>query len=890
MSKYGLRIKNIQSGSLFEVNNGVRDVLDCKTAMLTNSLFNDYMKAHGMAVWKGESTRDIICIDFKYGSKSYDEEIKHLDKTIKQTQEDISIPLDVRISKIKHINEIKEKATQNKDKYIKRTKNQLRELYYTEGVDVSWNNWTGKDQKPIKETIHYRMLYRTPGKAKTGQCMFIREELYDVAREYLYMGITLPERNAPIVEIGAYSSLVTSTIIDKIKIDPHDILILKDVDSYFKRDVVSIEIDNDKRTYATHQKDYTLKNTLFDGQALIDSSIFPEWGDGYILLRNHMCKMAAFNTNIQLFFKDYYGDDYETAELTDMFGNKHRVKDIKLITTDNACKWIKFHVSYDYWCDRVIKDNNSMFGIVKTAHRSKLGEVQQMSYQMINSLDIDLMPQIAQRSADYVASLKDGNEEFFKYLEKNKNFSNDFEVLIALCEQDPEFEYSSYFKKRKKDIIESYIKTIKVGKLINEGDNLVVVGSPYAMLLYTVGEDVEKDDTLQYEEGTIQCYTERFEDGEYLAEFRNPFNSRNNLGYMHNVYSDLIQRYFNLGKQIIAVNMIHTDAQDRNNGSDQDSDSFYVTNQPQIVDCARRFYIDYPTIVNNIPKETNSYNNTPLDFANIDNKLAASQLAIGESSNLAQICLSYSYNFKEKIYEDNVCILSVIAQASIDSAKRSYDIDLIKEIQRIKKELRISVNGLPMFWKPIKQYNDGRYIKKKKNTSGYFNEDLKCPMNYLYNHNFNVPTKRSATLPMETFFVKYPLDMSRKKSRKVEDLIEKYSWDIYAYNTSKTNDSNEDYLLLRDDFEEMIEDIKQINISKNYLGLMSWLIDRAFMISPNIQKDKTVIQSKLWKNKALLLKTLYMVNPKQLLKCFSGNILNENHNEQGNYLEQAFDL
>lgn len=195
-----------------------------------------------------------------------------------------------------------------------------------------------------------------------------------------------------------------------------------------------------------------------------------------------------------------------------------------------------------------------------------------------------------------------------------------------------------------------------------------------------------------------------------------------------------------------------------------------------------------------------------------------------------------------------------------------------------------------MFWKPIKQYNDGRYIKKKKNTSGYFNEDLKCPMNYLYNHNFNVPTKRSATLPMETFFVKYPLDMSRKKSRKVEDLIEKYSWDIYAYNTSKTNDSNEDYLLLRDDFEEMIEDIKQINISKNYLGLMSWLIDRAFMISPNIQKDKTVIQSKLWKNKALLLKTLYMVNPKQLLKCFSGNILNENHNEQGNYLEQAFDL
>ncbi len=877
MSKYGLKIKNIQSGSLFEVNHGVRDILDCKNAMLTNSLFNDYMLAHGMSVWKEESTRDIICIDFKYGSKSYDDEIKHLEKTLKLTKEDQNIPPDIKESKIEHILEIKEKTEKNKDKYIKYSKNQLRDLYYTQGVDVTWNKKIEDINDSPTETIHYKMLYRTPGKAKTGQCMFIREELYDVAREYLYMGITLPDKNAPIVEIGAYSSLVTSTITGKIKINPYEILILKDIDSYFKRDVVSIEVDEKKHTYATHQKDYALKNTLFDGQALIDSSIFPNWGDGYILLRNHMCKMAAFNTNIQLFFKDYYGDDYDTAEITDMFGNKHRAKDIKLITTDNSMKWLKFNVSYDYWCQRVIQDNDSMFGIVKTAHPSKLGHVQQMSYQMVNSLDIDLMPQIAQCSADYVEALKMDNEKFFEYLDRNKNFSNDYEVLIALCKQDPEFIYSFYFKKRKKDIIESYIKTIKVGKLINEGDNLVVVGSPYAMLLYTVGEDVEKDDTFQYEEGTVQCYTERFKDGEYLAEFRNPFNSRNNLGYMHNVYSEKMRKYFNLGKQILAVNMLHTDAQDRNNGSDQDSDSFYVTNQPQIVDCARRFYIDYPTIVNNIPKEKNTYNNTPLDFSRIDNKLAASQLAIGESSNLAQICLSYTYNFPEKIYEDNVCILSVVAQACIDSAKRTYDIDLSKEIQRIKKELRISDNGLPMFWKPIKQYNDGRYIKKKKNVAGYFNEELKCPMNYLYTHNFNIPAKRTATLPMDMFFVKYPLDMPRKKSRKIEDLIEKYSWNIYSYNTSKNNDNNEDYILLREDFEEMVRDIKQINISNNYLGLMSWLIDRAFMVTPNIQRDKTVIQSKLWKNKALLIKTLYMINPKQLLKCFSGNLQNQSY-------------
>ena len=54
---------------------------------------------------------------------------------------------------------------------------------------------------------------------------------------------------------------------------------------------------------AEKAKQYELCNTLFDGQALIDISIFPSWGEGYILLRHHFCKMAAFCTKIQLFLR-----------------------------------------------------------------------------------------------------------------------------------------------------------------------------------------------------------------------------------------------------------------------------------------------------------------------------------------------------------------------------------------------------------------------------------------------------------------------------------------------------------------------------------------------------------------------------------------------------------
>lgn len=96
--------------------------------------------------------------------------------------------------------------------------------------------------------------------------------------------------------------------------------------------------------------------------------------------------------------------------------------------------------------------------------------------------------------------------------------------------------------------------------------------------------------------------------------------------------------------------------------ADQDSDSLYVTNQPDVVDCARVCHENYPTIVNLIPKEKNTYDGSLRSFAKVDNALGASQRSIGESSNLAQICLTYTYNFpEEQKYQDYVCILSVVA-------------------------------------------------------------------------------------------------------------------------------------------------------------------------------------------------------------------------------------
>ena len=576
MNEFGLKIKNIEASTQFEYNNGVRDHYEYKDAMFVNSLFQDYLLDNGLKTYKEESTRDLICQEFNYGSRSFQEEIDHLNKIENKTKFEYKSARDINDAylidqyknKQEKIQTLIEEAGEKIELYDKKSKEEIRRIFYNDGVTVEYitRNKSGEIKK--REQIHYMMLYRSTGKAKKGSCMFICDRLYKKALDFQYMGIKLPKKNAKIVEISAYAPLVSSGIVGKIKINPKNILILKDVDRYFTTNVVSIETDENKHCIAKKIDNYELSNTLFDGQALIDSSIFPEWGNGYVLLRHHFCKMAAFNTNIQKFFKDYFGDNYYSATVTDMFGNKHYVKDIELITTDNSMKWLKFNISYDNWCQKVY-DNNCMFGVVKTAHESKLGDVQRMSYQMVNSLNIDIMKNVVKNSVDYVSELKNNNSVFMEYLKMNSNFSNDFDVLVDLCEQNPDFIRSEYFKDRKRKIIETYVLNLKGGKILQNADNLTVIGSPYAMQQYGAtgdGSIVDQDDTLQYEEGTIQCYTERFDDKEYLAFFRSPFNSKNNQTYLHNIHDWRLKKYFNFGKQIIAINMIGTDTQPRNNG------------------------------------------------------------------------------------------------------------------------------------------------------------------------------------------------------------------------------------------------------------------------------------------------------------------------------------
>ena len=141
-------------------------------------------------------------------------------------------------------------------------------------------------------------------------------------------------------------------------------------------------------------------------------------------------------------------------------------------------------------------------------------------------------------------------------------------------------------------------------------------------------------------------------------------------------------------------------------------------------------------------------------------------------------------------------------------------------------------------------------------------------MNYLSDLAVKTPKYKLDTIDICDFFEDIKFDESRKICKRVEALIEKYQLKIGKYNHDFLNDSIEEYLLLRSDFDALIQDIRNVFISRNYRSLMYWLLKRAFSLSLGVVQNRNKMSMITSKNKSMLLKVLYEVNRDVFLSCF----------------------
>lgn len=201
-----IKIKSVQAADLFKANNYYKvkykideewkdfTYLKFDDAVINDSIFVKYARKHGVTVNKKGFSYDLLMIQFDH-----------------QVYKDDS-----------NDNEIKQSMTSQ----------ELRDYYYENGATVIFKTY--KNNKEILEkrkTVNYKMLYRSPGKAKEGHCIFVRERLHAKLNDYLTMGLwsKMPDKKGvDIVGLSAYAPLITATAISYMHIPIENIFVLKD--------------------------------------------------------------------------------------------------------------------------------------------------------------------------------------------------------------------------------------------------------------------------------------------------------------------------------------------------------------------------------------------------------------------------------------------------------------------------------------------------------------------------------------------------------------------------------------------------------------------------------------------------------------------------------------
>lgn len=419
----------------------------------------------------------------------------------------------------------------------------------------------------IVEGTKFVRYQRSSGSARVGSCLFIEERYYDQMTKFSNMGLKFEEgEECDIASLFAYQSLTLSTMIDKIEINPDEILLIDDQSTSFKTMASLTELD-EKGRVTVAEKEITQTQDLWDGQSLMDESLFGEkYKDkGMLLLRNHFFKSACFNTKIQKFFHD--NDVYEVE---DMFGRRMDARNIKLITTPNSLKALKFSYKmkrkknqdlqmYEYWLDKMTD-----FGIVKYEKPSKFGSYNRTSYQMINSLPFtrEDIHELMKEEINYI-DLINNNVAVFKHRLSISEPNTNYSFIMNMITINDDIQYTKLYKDARRNVVNSHKKKLLKGKIrINNSDYFTMVSMPYEMLEYAAFNRWSPVFTGK------KVYSSYFKHGERLAGFRNPHVMSSNVELVKNEYHYKFDEYFNFSTNIVVVSPWDNDITNRLQGAD----------------------------------------------------------------------------------------------------------------------------------------------------------------------------------------------------------------------------------------------------------------------------------------------------------------------------------
>ena len=566
----------------------------------------------------------------------------------------------------------------------------------------------------------YVQFMRSPGKAREGELLFIKEKMVKDFLMWARMEIDFEQIKGQVDVAGlkAAESLILSEIKHTITIKDNEILLIPDVKVPYKipKGKASVtEMGEDGMAITNRNEEETdIENDIFDGQSLLVPEYYHD-GKSMLLLRNRFYKSAAFCFDIQRWFKDN-----KITDISQLNGYTlaERVEDIKLITTPNSLKFMKQkeHLSfknsvkdieyetYKYWLKH-ISDDDCVFGVVKNEYAS--GFVKGYNYQVDNSLDLSMEDIRKLLSYDFgrIQKAKDDNDyfvnEFIEKKKRTKNKSDNFKKYTfdnCVCELykiNSDIQYTKFFRDNKNNMLGTdYKKLLKQGKYkLENSDYCVVCSNPFEMMQHAC--KVERDEWVRIHQGR-EAYCKYYDNDKDLIATRSPHIYSGNVICLHNTYHKWFDDYMKLSDNIVVINSIESDIMDRANSMDFDSDTMLLSSNEILVKKAKYCEEYFPTPICKIVPETKKRFYCIEDFIDCDKVIAGAK--IGEIVDLSQLLQSYYHDVnanpdieeckKKEVLtylENEISKLASLSGCEIDRAKREFPVDTEKELNKIRE-------------------------------------------------------------------------------------------------------------------------------------------------------------------------------------------------------------
>ena len=560
---------------------------------------------------------------------------------------------------------------------------QLREYFYENGFYI--------------DGIHYVRYKRSAGSSREGKCLFIDERLYKAMAKWSECGL---KPKTDLASWESYKALSLSSLKGMVNIPLECILFVPDYKSTFTDEVVSVEIQDGALTAAHKQTE--ISNDIWDGESLLDESVFRgNYADKHmLLLRNKFFKSCAFRTKLQKWFQDK-NITLEELKSRGFVTFATDINQIVMVTTPNSLKYLKFAGGFtERNIRKWIENINDTFGVVKWDKSTRFfhGKMVQSSYQLLNTLGLTetQAAELLKPSIDYISLLRK-DVDFMRYhftdafaREKDDEepvrpdgLADRADVIFTLMHKCSHFDETELYANFRNDVVKSLKERLKRGHILLNGTNATLFGNGPELLKYIAGEEIIS------ELHSGQTYCKRFADKTKLLCARSPHITMGNLYSAENNMQGEIWNYFDLGENIVCVNAIEENIQQRLNGCDYDSDTMLLTDDKLLVETAEKYKDLFKVPVCKIETVKKENQTLPeLDHDTSNNK-------IGEIVNLSQKLNSLIWDkihkgeSEEKIKEIyvDVCKLAVLSGLEIDKAKRAYDIvNVGKELIALRKK------------------------------------------------------------------------------------------------------------------------------------------------------------------------------------------------------------